>query len=374
MTVGYELKKVLFKKKMLVFIVAAILIKVLLLVFSSDKSFVVKFEKDGFYRKTIEQLSGGLTEEKEMLILEKYSLIDETETKCAEILNSYANGEISYDKFNSRLNACNEILENRKETEALYGQYLVVKKDSEHRYFTLQNGWNTLLSHDSPDFLLVVLVIIAVIPVFCMDSSYDMNGILKCCEKGRARLCISKILGGVIITAICVCAFKLCEIIFCALRYGLPDWSFPVQSISQYSSSGYEISLGTLVLIQLANRLFGFVYLALIVMFLSSLTEKSLPSAFFSLAVVILPYFVFSGVKRYSFPMPLGYMLSTGFLQGVVRNEAFLPEEKLIGKAQYAVNVLFSVLIMAVLVYLTVMFFLYRSPFKYNKKREAYEE
>lgn len=357
MTVGYELYKVLIKKKAIVLIILGLIIKVFVLSFNSTAAFTLKAEESPVYREYISTLAGELNESKEEFILNEYDSLKQAQVDSEKVFSEYSSGEINYAEFNSRINYYKSILEKQKEIEILYARYLKAVENPDSTYFILQNGWNSLLAKSSPDFIMLIVLVLMITPVFCMDTDAQMLGILSCCENGRKKLCISKILTGIILSITVSVLFFCEEIIYYSLKYGLHNSSFPIQSISQYEDSSYKLSLCQLSAITLGNIIVGCVMLSLIVMAVSVISKDTLSASFTGAAVILLSYFLFDGLDKYKLPLPMGFLISTGYLQGIVRKRNFAIEQDILSKEVYFRNLILALIILALLCAVTIVIY-----------------
>lgn len=347
MTLRCELYKTLIKKKVLLIIIFLLAVKLCVLISGMQSVPLSRYEDRPFYKTAMTYLSGKLTDEKEEYILSLRDELSHNGERAADIMQKYSAGEISFEEYAAEISGVNKLQQEERTINELYSQYLTVKSDPERRFFTMQNGWNMLLGRGAPDFLLVVAVVLACVPIFAFDKQTGMDYILRTCEKGRAALCASKLACGVILALGCAMLFAAEETIFVLVKYGLPNAGFPVQSITQYLGSGYNLSLFQLSLATLGNIALGCVVIASITMLTACAVQNSLYAACLPLLAVLLPYFALSGIKRYI--SPLGLLMSTGYLQGLVRGENFTPEQQVISSAAYIACIAVSAAAIAVM-------------------------
>lgn len=347
MTLRCELYKTLVKKKALLIILFLLAVKLCVLVSGVQSVPLSRYEERPFYKTAMTYLSGKLTDEKEEYILSLRDELSHNGERAADIMQKYSAGEITFEEYAAEISEVNKLQQEERTINELYSQYLTVKSDPERRFFTMQNGWNMLLGRGAPDFLLAVAVILACVPIFAFDKQTGMDYILRTCKKGRAALCASKLACGVILALACAMLFAAEETVFILVRYGLPNADFPVQSITQYLDSGYELSLFQLSLATLGNVALGCVIIAAITMLTACAAQNSLYAACLPLLAVLLPYFALSGIERY-IPL-LGFLMSTGYLQGLVRGENFTPEQQVISPAEYIACIVISAVAIAVM-------------------------
>ena len=99
-------------------------------------------------------------------------------------------------------------------------------------------------------------------------------------------------------------------------RSGLPHGEYPVQSIVSFGGSTKNISLVAAYLILTVLRCFGSVYLAALLLFTSVLVKKYALTVVIGVASTLIPYIGLSRQICYRLPLPLPFLLATGFLEG----------------------------------------------------------
>ena len=139
----------------------------------------------------------------------------------------------------------------------IYNQYYYAKEDPAHRFLMDERGWDTLLTHDGVNVILLLFLLALCVPVFCGEYQCGMAQILRSCRNGRWRLAGIK-LGSMATLALFVAAlFQLVQFVVVALSVGLDGASYPLQSLSFFESSPYLISIGQAYGIVVLSRCLG---------------------------------------------------------------------------------------------------------------------
>ena len=209
-----ELKKILFHHKGLLLLLIALAAYAVFCVGSGyDSSYVIDRNEDT-YLTYMERWQGEVTEEN----------AQEMETEYAEATRSDDGRKAAF--------------------LTIYNQYYYAKEDPAHRFLMDERGWDTLLTHDGVNVILLLFLLALCVPVFCGEYQCGMAQILRSCRNGRGRLAGIK-LGVMAALAVLVTAlFQLVQFVVVALAVGLDGASYPLQSLSFFEHSPYLISVG----------------------------------------------------------------------------------------------------------------------------------
>ncbi|MDR2933426.1 MAG: hypothetical protein LBV27_10015, partial [Oscillospiraceae bacterium] len=238
------------------------------------------------------------------------------ETHKAAYSDALANvqGALTGDK-EAWLNEQSDERANERGFDVIYDQYLHVHENPANRYFLYTNGWGSLLSENALNIPLLALVLLLVTPVFCGEYTCGMEMLSLTAKRGQDNTRMKLLLVLAMITLVCVADAGM-RYGFFAVKYGLPNGGYPLQSLVAFGASEKTLSLTGGFLLVSALRWFGAIYLSAVILFVSVLTRKAAPTVFLSAATVILPYMGLSAGEWYSAPMPLPFLLGNGFLSG----------------------------------------------------------
>jgi hypothetical protein len=111
--------------------------------------------------------------------------------------------------------------------------------------------------------------------------------------------------------------FSLLEYTYFNFQYGLSDGHYPIQSLEYFYSSLQNVSLFEAFIRVSVYKLFGYLCFSVLIMFVSVCTKKTVLTLFISTASILLPYFGLTARWiQYLLPLPLGFMLGSGFFRG----------------------------------------------------------
>lgn len=370
MTLKYELTKAFFKKRGFFLIIIFILLKCLFAYTQNDRfkiNDVVEENKDSyFYYLNI--LNGKLNDSKELFIKNSDDEIADAKSVIDSIFFSLTKGEISGIEYSSKVYDTTKILDREEAFSAIYGQYLRIQENPENQYFIYENGWKMLLAQEKLDLFMLMLIIIIIVPIFCFDEETHISQIIKTTKYGKSKLFMSKAISIVLIDFLIVLICCVSDYIVYNLKYGISDISFPLQSLYEFSNSKYDISLLQMLLINGLNKFFGILFFSAIIIFLSVYVKKSFITAFSSITIVMLPYFIFSNnALKYLIPTPLPFLQSTGYFKGVQNNQKDIDLSIELTKQNYFITIVLSIIIMLILLVLSYRKFCNLKKIRFKK-------
>lgn len=281
-----ELKKILFYQKGLLFLLLSLAVYVLLCVGNGyDSSYVIDQNED-VYLAYLERWQGQVTEEK----------VQEMEAEYTEAVRADEGKKAAF--------------------LTVYNQYYYAKEDTHNRFLMDERGWNTLLTHDGANVVLLLFLLALSVPVFCGEYQCGMAQLLRSCRNGRSRLAGIKLFWMTVLAALAAALFQLLQFAVVALSVGLPGADYPLQSLSFFADSPYFTTIGQAYLLVTLSRCFGAVWLVILVAFFSILFRQMVLTVFAGLAVSILPHLVGSSFLKYVLPLPAGLLAGTGYIWG----------------------------------------------------------
>jgi len=200
----------------------------------------------------------------------------------------------------------------------VYNQYYYAKENPSRRFLMDERGWNTLLTHDGVNFLLVLCLLALCVPVFCGEYSCQMEQLLRSCRNGRERLAKHKLLTMTVTAMIVALLFQAVQCLTVGLTVGLSGLSYPLQSLSFFETSPYMLTIGQAYGIVVLCRVAGAAWLAVMTALLSVLCRKTVLTIFTGISVSLLPHLLGSSFLKYVLPLPAGLLAGTGYLWGTL--------------------------------------------------------
>ncbi len=316
----FEMKKILIFQKGLWFIIFLMILKMIGLLLTDDGAALQENKSD--YLFYLEPIKGALTEKTQRFLREESEKISGAKIELENLYLAYYNSVLNKQAMSkSELDYMTQSFEGQIEKEGgfliLYDQYMYIRENPDNRYFLYTDGWNALLAHERLDLPLFLLLLLLITPIFCQEYESKMDAILLSSKKGRANLVGKKILLAFGMVVILSLFFSFLDYAFFSLHYGLEDGHYPLQSLEYYHSSIKNLSLLEAYIGMSFFRIIGHLFLAVIIMFASVYTKKTVLTLFFGSAVVLIPYFGLAARwVAYILPLPLSFMIGSGFFKG----------------------------------------------------------
>lgn len=341
----YEIKKIMLHQKGLCYIVLVLLLGTIWLVASDNPYNSAMEQYKSEYEWYLEKVNGYCTDESSLYLEQEAERIAEAKGKKSYLLESYYDGKISESEYKKESQEIGKVLEHQNGFEVVYQQYLYTCENEKNRYFLQTNGWTGLLGGGTLNFVLFLGILLIVTPVFCSEYSCQMDALILTSKEGR-KSSLHKLLiviSGVLLMCVSI---SLIEYGFYSLKYGLPNGNYPIQSLSYFAGSNKSITLFEGYVYIGLLRLFGSVFLAMLLMFISVLAKKYAVTLLAGAVSVIIPYVGLSKTIIYRLPLPLPFLLGTDFFAGdIVSNDAFTGDEKIVFAEIHTITllILFSV-------------------------------
>ncbi|ABN52644.1 MAG TPA: ABC transporter permease [Hungateiclostridium thermocellum] len=313
----FEWKKVLIKQKGLLCIGIMFLLKIALLFYQGyDSNSIINSNEEG-YKYYINLYQGKLTEEKEKSIKAEYDSVTNAQAYLEDLSHKKRNGEIGFKEYEEKSKKYYECLKNADVFNLVYNQYYYAKEAPDVRYIIDWRGWQTLLSHDAPDVLLIVCLLIVMVPLFCNEYESGMYSLLVSSVRGKYKVAIVKLLSAFVLSAGIVILFSVAEYICVDFMVGLDNSTFPLQSLKFFEYSDWYVSLRQAFVIIVLFRIVGAVLFTAFISVVSVISKKTIVALFTCSTLVFLPYIVYGGTTTlYYLPLPSGLLVGAGYLWG----------------------------------------------------------
>ncbi len=325
----YEWKKLMIYQRGLCYILAALLVSTVWLAAADRPQNRAMEEYREEYEWYLERLDGACTEEKAAWLEQEAQAITEARYARSGSQESYYSGQITAEQYERQTAEAGTVLAHEHGFEAVYQQYLYICENTGNRYFLNTNGWAGLFSAQTLDFPLFLVILILAVTVFCSEYSCQMDALLRTATQSRKSARSKVVMTLCAVFALCG-GLALIRFAFFGIKYGLPHGEYPVQSIASFGGSTKNISLLAAYLILTVLRCFGSVYLAALLLFTSVLVKKYALTVVIGVASTLIPYIGLSRQICYRLPLPLPFLLATGFLEGASSVEDSLTGEAIV--------------------------------------------
>lgn len=294
------------------------LLKIVVLYYQGESIYIenlIQTQKEA-YTEYIRQVGGKLTEKTITWMETEKERIEQSLEKREQAWDWYSKKEINLQEFTDIIGKSEKDQDNKAVFDLLY-QTMEREREKENGYLLNPNGWITLLGQEHLDWILPILMILLISPIFSIEYESEMHLILKTSKYGRTRLFIEKLLvmigTGIVVTTV-DCGI---EFIFVQWRDGLSCLEAPIQSIRVFQDSPYNITLIETFLLQSLMKLYGCLYLSVILVFLSIICKATTTVLFAGSMITLLPYFLLEKIQLYQLPFPTGFFIPAGFYAGI---------------------------------------------------------
>lgn len=289
-------KLLLYQRGSLIVLVSLLAYAVLCLASGCDTTNAIT-QNEGAYLAYIQRWQGELNAQKETELRAEYDALN------------HSRGQ--------------ETQESKAAFMEVYNQYYYAKENPIRRYLMDERGWNTILTHDNANFLLLLCLLALCVPVFCGEYNCQMDQLLRSCRNGREQLARDKLLNMVAAAVLVTLLFQGVQILTVGLDAGLSGISYPLQSLSFFEASPYMLTIGQAYGIVVLCRVAGAAWFAVVIALISVLCRKTVLTIFAGISVSLLPHLFGGGFLKYVLPLPAGLLAGTGYLWGTLTEPRF---------------------------------------------------
>lgn len=344
----YEWKKLLLRRGgiwlLLLFFVGEIAISVL---FCQPYDRVLEQNRE-VYDRYLSSVNGPLTQQKREFIESEMARLNDVHMQLSQLNSNYYQGKIPQDEYQAQLAELTQQDADYTGFAKLYTQYIYVREVPERRYFLYTGGWERLLTDWDPDYLLLLVLVLLLTPVFCEEYESRMDQILLTQKRSAGAQVLWKAAAVGSLTVLLTAAAQLCRVITYGVAYGLPNGNYPLESLVSFGASVKGLSILQGFFLQFALKELGYLYCALTILALSVLLKKFALTLMAGLIALPLPFLTL----RDTFvlvPIPGPWALTVGTVY-------LSPSQELIGFTEMTPLQL-GLFVLAVAVLMVLLFF-----------------
>ena len=183
------------------------LLKIVVLYYQGESIYIenlIQTQKEA-YTEYIRQVGGKLTEKTITWMETEKERIEQSLEKREQAWDWYSKKEINLQEFTDIIGKSEKDQDNKAVFDLLY-QTMEREREKENGYLLNPNGWITLLGQEHLDWILPILMILLISPIFSIEYESEMHLILKTSKYGRTRLFIEKLLvmigTGIVVTTV----------------------------------------------------------------------------------------------------------------------------------------------------------------------------
>ena len=314
--IRWQIKKLFAKNGGILVILAYIVLLLFIGTLPSDsfESPALRLAMSDYYQK----YGGKLTDQKAYEIEEHYQDILAADVRWNEAIQEYENQNISREEFQEIEKTLRDLKNEKRAFEKFYIRYQYCAQDPERRYLVDTQGWSALMEVSNPDYLMILFAIILAAIMDKADVGRNISSLIKTTRFGKGVFLLTRWITAFVSSILIVLVTIGINTILTAEEYTMNCGSAPLQSVSLFSKSTYQITILQGFLLGSLIRLIGLGYCSLLTVCFSELCYNVVLGSFCGVVVGILPYFVFNeGFKYLKLPFPTGMVQGFSYLHGV---------------------------------------------------------
>lgn len=314
--IRYEWKKLLIGRKGWLLILVLLIADLgSMLLFTKPYDSVLENNR-AVYETYLAQVEGLLTEEKRNYLETEMERLNSVHQELEQLKRDYYSGKVTEEAYRETFDQL--AAEDAKYTgfSKLYSQYIFVRESAD-RSFLYTGGWEVLLTDQQPDYLFLLALIVLLTPIFCEEYSCRMHEILLTQKRSAKYQVAAKVTVALTITFALTTVLQLADLIYCAARFGLPNGTFTLQSIRSFGSAAKQMTLWQAFGLQFVLKAAGYLYVAVVILFLSVILKKFALTLMASIAILPLPLLTTGGADSFlSVPGPWALTVGSIYLNG----------------------------------------------------------
>lgn len=295
----YEFRKLAFSNKALL----------ILFLFALIQGYTVRESQppylgyDHYYFKyTMNNLQGPLTDEKETFILKEKARFDAAQAALDELEAKVASGELGFEQMELQGRQYQNILAEQAAFNRVYVRYEYIK-NTPGAQFLYDTGYAKLFGMDDADeglasgMKLAAVLALCLCGVFAMEYKTGMYKVLNATKRGHGdTIQIKWILSGLLALTVFVCAY-LPDILYIQKNFGLHGLDLPLVSILPTELGRFPTVIGGLpvwgyIVILFLMRLVVCMGVALLILALSLAIRHNVYTVLCALGLLLVPLFL----------------------------------------------------------------------------------
>ena len=267
------------------------------------------------YLSIVSRYEGKITDSVAALIEAENSDMSLAAANLKKLRSDFNAGAVTAEEFEAEADRLEKYVYGKELYFYFFSRYLTARADPERRYLLFNTGWDRFFSADRFDWFTAIAAIVFAALVFGKEYEADMRRILISTVKGNRDLTYAKYLTYFSsVFALCAASFFV-EWVFFQVRYGLPNASFPFQSLDVFQNSELKLSLFQAGCALFLIRFAGFCALGTLVMTVTVAAQSVVPALIAGLGLITLPYALpLSDSLKAFLPAPFSLIVGVPFL------------------------------------------------------------
>lgn len=326
-----ECKKIFIRQYAVLFILVIIIMKIAVVYINGYDSHYMIDENEKYYLDYMQKYQGKLTKKH----------ISEIENEYEKLIHEVNTDLIKGQKKNA--------------FQVIYHQYLYAKEQKDGYIFDTR-GWQSILTHDKIDYLLLLGIVVVSTIFFSNEFDSEMHILILTSKKGRYATTGMKMFLCCATSLTLAAIFQFIQYIYLNVMVGLPYAMAPLQSLEKFEGTQWNCSLEQALLYVFLLKIMGSLFVAVVsILIIVSLKKKVL-----SLISAVSLFFIADivcGNTEFAYYLPLGMLKAAGYFfpsqyrTNINASGEFIKEctFKAIDKSNFSVCIVIFIIIIAVL-------------------------
>lgn len=351
--IKWEFHKIFIKKRFILIV----LIFTMFFAYIQQNSFnsldsMTKNEQE-VYEKYMREISGKITEDKIEKINEDKSEINYVEQNILKVIDDYRRKKVDKATYQNIVKRNRALLSQQKAFQYIERNINYVQEDNDKRYILDERGWKKLLVNEY-DYLIFICILIFVIFLCFNSESKNMNEIINTTLRGRKSLLVSKYIVFFLFITFFILTFEIIKFFIFTNYFSITGFDFPLQSISYFFDSYWNISILGCYFICIFLKWLGFLFLGIISIFLTLKSKKLISILVCSLIIVFLPLGILENTKVLWFLSYIGLAHPYRYFAGDFYNEQNIVVSKSFSTLEVLLVVIITIIIASYLIRYTL--------------------
>lgn len=349
----FELKRVLFKKKGILIIAAALFLEILSLSHSNSYRADSEVEENKeLYMTYMKKYDGVADKDRYNELSAEIEYLEECIENANNASDRYYAGEITRAQMSELRKKGLPYYDDLAVLKSIRTQYDYGLKDGKSGVIMYETGWILLLGRPYSNIIVPVVIILLIMPVFTEDYTYDMYRINDCCKNGKNKLFLSRITASVIIAFILCITVMAVDYFYFDIKYGLCSPMENISNIRGLKDSPVQLPLIINFMLTGVQMMIGSIIIIIITALFGQLLKNRFYGVVSAILLYIFPYIFFEKEQWVNYVLPISFFTDGGYVNGfeLLKDARYVPDAgDLIKKLLILIFILSMMLVLATL-------------------------
>lgn len=324
----YEFKKLILKTPVGFLLLCFFLLHLIHL--SSDYD-VIKYQELPSTQTQLENLyncyGGEITPKTSLEVTKIREEIDFATRQQQQAFSQYDNRQISLYELEEILSQTTNKTKGRSAFALFFNHYTYCSEKPVSRFLVNPQGWEFLLNTNNTGFYLIILCVVFVAMITNLDLPTHKKNMLRCTYRGDISILVAKWLVASTIAVFITIVTQFFAFLKAYIYLPLGNFSAPLQSIPEFASCPFRLSLINAFVVGSMLKAFGLLYVCSLCVSFAYMIQNTILGTTLSMGFIFIPYFLMQTDQKYLlFPSPIGFVEGYKYLQGTIGEIALSPQ------------------------------------------------